>query len=595
MDARCATVVLAAVLSIGAASFGASPEKGGAPDVNSLSFFPVNAQIYELRQPNGGEQMFARDQDEPRALVGESGWMGELRGADALLLSADERQGLYFVNGILRKRLVNGREVPVRAIPSQTGDAAIKALWPPKGSRLKAGAAPEDYWADAKRLRLWFKNPNLAGGLMALSALFVLGLLFFRQWSLKIAGAVMSLAFLALLVKTESRAAMLAFGFGCGLVVLVRIKSLLSWKVLAPLFLCVGLFGGYMALQKNSSRFTTEMFKEGSSSLSRVPIWMEVPRMIADAPGGWGAGNSGKAYIRWYQDKSTCLLENLVSGHCTFLVEHGWPLRFTYLFLWIFTLLALFRAAWHGKNPMPLAVVGAFALMGMFHPAIYAWELWVIPILSCVIILLRWFNWRREIVLAWIAGGGAMFLCLGIFAEGKWWGAARKKVPIHCHADAVSINTDRAETWIVDDDYVLHGGYWWLMGKEMRDWCAQDMAKRNIGHTFSLQSVPDSCKRLVVVGEVCEAFCREWNRFLLNHKALTDVVFLSPPFSAESISEDVRQKCKLRIIQGGLVARIANYKAKPESLKIVAGASLYIPNWLDEVSPLAHDNDPTNK
>ena len=559
------------------------------------TFSPANAQMFRLLRDDGDEQMFARDEDEPRALVGEGGWMGELRGADALLLSADERQGLYFVNGILRKRLVNGREIPVRAIPSQTGDAAIKAFWPPKESRLKAGTAPEDYWADAKRLRLWFKNPNLAGGLMALSALFALGLLFLRKWPLKIVGAAMALAFLALLVKTESRAAMLAFGFGCGLVALVRIKSLLSWKVLVPLFLCVGLFGGYMALQKNSSRFTTEMFKEGSSSLSRVPIWMEVPRMIADAPGGWGVGNSGKAYIRWYQDKSTCLLENLVSGHCTFLVEHGWWLRFAYLFLWVFSLLVLFRVAWHGRNPMPFAVVGAFALMGMFHPAIYAWELWVLPILSCAAIVLKGLNWRHGIVSAWIAGGVATLLCIGILAEGKWCCAAKKKIPISCQGDATSINSDRPELWVVDDDYVLHGGYWWLMGKEMRDWCAHEMATRSVGHTFSLQSVPDSCKRLVVVGEACETFCREWHQFGANHKALTDVTLLSPPFSAESISGDIQQKCKLRIIQGGIVARIANYKAKPENLKIVAGASLYIPNWLDEVLPHAHDTDSTNQ
>ena len=559
------------------------------------TFSPANAQMFRLLRDDGGEQMFARDEDEPHALVGEGGWMGELRGADALLLSADERQGLYFVNGILRKRLVNGREIPVRANPSQTGDAAIKALWPPKESRLKAGAAPEDYWADAKRLRLWFKNPNLAGGLMALAALFALGLLFLRRWLLKVVGAVMALAFLALLVKTESRAAMLAFGFGCGLVALVRSKSLLSWKVLVSILLCVGLVGGYVALQKNSSRFTTEMFKEGSSSLSRVPIWMEVPRMIADAPWGWGRGNSGKAYIRWYQEKSTCLLENLVSGHCTFLVEHGWLLRFAYLFLWTFSLLVLFRAALRDANPMPIAVLGAFGLMGMFHPAIYAWELWVLPVVSCAAVILKKFNWRHEIVSAWIAGGVAVLLCIGIFAEGKWWCAAKKKVPISCQGDATCINSDRPKLWVVDDDYVLHGGYWWLMGKEMRDWCAQNITARSIGHTFSLQSVPDSCERLVIVGEACETFCREWQRFLLDHTALKDVVFLSPPFSAESISGDIQQKCKLRTIQGGLASRIANYKAKPENLKIVAGASLYIPNWLDEVFQFAQDADSTNQ
>ena len=56
------------------------------------TFSPANAQMFRLLRDDGDEQMFARDEDEPRALVGEGGWMGELRGADALLLSADERQ-----------------------------------------------------------------------------------------------------------------------------------------------------------------------------------------------------------------------------------------------------------------------------------------------------------------------------------------------------------------------------------------------------------------------------------------------------------------------------------------------------------------------
>ena len=556
-------------------------------------FFPVNSQMFRLLKDDGGERMFARDADEPRALVGEGGWMGELRGRDALLLSADERQGLYFVNGLLRKRLINGRERAVQVEPPKnTGLEAIKGFWPPQESRLKAGAAPDDYWAQDHRLRLWFKNPNLAGGLMALLALFSLGLVFFRGWLWKMTGMLVAFVFLALLIKTESRAAMLAFGFGCGLMALVRVKSLLSWRVWLPVVLCVGLAGGYMALQKNGGRFTTKMFQEGNSNLSRIPIWLEVPRMMADAPWGWGAGESGKAYIRWYQDKSTCLLENLVSGHCTFLVEHGWPMRFTYAFLWSLAFILCLGYAMRGRNPMPLAVVGAFAFIGLFHPVVYAWELWVVPVFASVVVL--WGS-RRDIanlkgaVPICIAAGISAAFCIALLVEGKWRTGNEKKIPVFGSADSVCVNNDSPEMWIVDDDYVLHGGYWWLMGRELRDWCARNPQERSLGHTFSINAVPASCRRLVIVGERCEEFCRSWRQILADHAKLSEVVLLSPSFPAESLSVELPAGCSLQVIQGGLVARAAGYGVKPNCLRIVEGASLYIPDWLDIVSPSIAD------
>ena len=184
-----------------------------------VTFFPVNADIYELRLSPKETRTFVRDAEEPSALVGEGGWMGELRdGNAALLLSEDQRNGFLFVNGLLRKRLIDGREQNVKpGKPSATGTAEVKKFWPPKETRLKAGTAPTDYWSDDSRLRLWFANPNLAGGLLALGALATLGLVFLLRLPWKIAGIVGAMTLLALLVKTESRASMLALVLGCGL------------------------------------------------------------------------------------------------------------------------------------------------------------------------------------------------------------------------------------------------------------------------------------------------------------------------------------------------------------------------------------------
>ena len=568
-------LLLLAVMALASAACGAD-----------VTFFPVNADIYELRLSPKETRMFVRDSEEPSALVGEGGWMGELRdGNAALLLSEDQRNGFLFVNGLLRKRLIDGREQNVKpGKPSATGTAEVKKFWPPKETRLKAGTAPTDYWSDDSRLRLWFTNPNLAGGLLALGALAMLGLVFLRRLPWKIAGIVGAMTLLALLVKTESRASMLAFVFGCGLMALTRLRKLFSWKIWLPIAVCGALACGYVVLQKNSSRFTTNMFKEGDAKISRIPIWMEVPRMVADAPWGWGVGNSGKSYVRWYQKKNTCLLENLVSGHCTFLVEHGWPLRFLYLFAWGFALVASVRAALRGSTPAPLAVFGAFALLGMFHPVIYSWELWIVPV--GVALLAARQKTFRDISRgsALIAGGCALLLCVAIFAFGAYGSGGKDRLPIAGKGDRVAINGSASGVWIVDDDYVLHGGYWWTAGKAMRDWCAAKPNERNLGYARSIDAVPPSCTRLVLVGEAGEPFCGAWSSFLDEHPNVKEIVFLSPSFSANDIPTALAGRCGVRVVQGSVAARVAGYAELPSGLAVVPGACLYIPDWLDRVA-----------
>ena len=233
---------------------------------------------------------------------------------------------------------------------------------------------------------------------------------------------------------------------------------------------------------------------------------------------------------------------------------------------------------------MPMAICGAFAFLGMFHPATYAWELWIIPVLTSIAVFCRRLDWRREMTSAKIAGLFSVIMCIALFIGGKSQSKAGAKISVFCDKGSVCINSGNPDVWIVDDDYVLHGGYWWLMGKELRDWCTQDLSKRSIGHTFSIDSIPASCKKLVLVGETCETFCKVWPEFLTAHAALNDVAFLSPSFSAESIPTDLRSNCKLKVIQGSLAARLANYRMKPANLEIVAGTSLYIPEWLDKVT-----------
>jgi len=572
-EARPSKAISLAVLAIAAVCQGAS-------------FAPLNVRMCRFVGPDGEERLFVQDAEEPALYHSDGGWSAETEGNRALLMNDSEdpsaKRGYLFINGLLRKMLVDGREISVKAKPeSADAAAAVKSFWPPAGERLKAAAAPDDFWRDGERLKLWFANPNLAGGFLALCALCALGLLFVNLWPVRILGAAVALSLLVLLAKTGSRASLLAFLLGGGLMAVTRFRALLSWKALLPVLACAVLAGGYFAFNGGSGRFTTKLFVEGSAKTSRFPIWREVPRMIADAPLGWGVGNSGKAYVRWYQVEQTCLLEDLISGHCTFMAEHSWPTRFAYVFAWI-ALGALFvRNALAGRSPVPLGVAGALAFLGVLHPIFSSWELVSMAAVVGAVALAEWRDWRGMKKLAMPSAAAAALVCFALFAVGRWLPATEDAVPIRGGRTAVCVNGSKPEMWIVDDDYVLHGGYWWLLGREIRDWCGSAPAERSVGHAFSASAVPSCCRQLVLVGEAGESFCRGWQEIVSNLGELTDITFLSPSFPATDIPPELLGRFNVHAVQGSLVARAAQYESRPDFLKVVPAAALYIPNWLD--------------
>ena len=118
----------------------------------------------------------------------------------------------------------------------------------------------------------------------------------------------------------------------------------------------------------------------------------------------------------------------------------------------------------------------------------------------------------------------------------------------------------------------------------MRDWCAAKPDERNLGYARSIDAVPPSCTRLVLVGEAGEPFCDAWNSFLDEHPNVKEIVFLSPSFSANDVPADLAGRCGVRIVQGSVATRVAGYAELPSGLTVVPGAGLYIPDWLDRVA-----------
>ena len=558
----------------------ATPGSGG----HLSSFVPLNGMVSRMVHPNGDQRVFVRDDEEPNQFHGEAPWLAEQEGRQTLVMTDPEaggpQRGYMFLDGFLRKTLAGKKErdIPIPSFGS-LGEG-VTALWPPEGSRLKSMEAP-DVWKDGSRLRLWFDNPNKAGLLFAEVALAALVLLFLRRWWWMCLGGLFSLGAFGCLVATSSRGGFLAFLCGLGFLSLARIKALLNWRRLLAVVAALALAAGWIAWSGQSERLAKNLFQEGQTETSRLLVWREVPRMIVDAPGGWGSGNSARAYIDWYQKKNNCLLKNMISGHLTFLVEAGWPLRLGYVAFWILALVLSLRQSLQGRSPVPGAILTAFAVAACFNPVVHVPELLVLPLVAVVAVVRCEMGpgaGRRLIMPGAVALIGTAVLVAATYVLAAKLGG--ESVPsIHRSGRAVILNGTSAETWVVDDDFVLHGGYWWMEGQEIRMHFRKNPQAAAVGWVRSVEDLPPSAKRIVLVGTAAGKYLGMTRR-----PTAEETIFLSPDCTWRAVPEEMAASGRVRFVVGGVAARRSeDYARAPNWVEVVRGAELYIPNWMGRI------------
>lgn len=546
-------------------------------------FAPVNAQVFHLRQPDGVERLFIRDLEEPNLLHGKSPWVAELDGSKALVMTDPEfkggQTGFMFLSGHLRNLLLDGKEFQIPLPVAGAKDGDIASLWPPREKRLVSEQAP-DIWNKGKRLRLWFDNPNKAGLLFTELGLVCLALVFLRPFWCRLMGGTFFLASFVGLVLTSSRGGLLALLCGLFLMGLTRIKAFLDWKRLLTIVVVVAVAIGCVFALKQGDRLGRKLLVEGQRETSRLTVWKEVPRMMVDAPNGWGLGKSARAYIDWYQEKNDCLLKDMISGHLTFLVETGWGVRGVYVFLWAAFLFGAFICALKGASPVPVAVGASFAVAACFNPVVKVVELLLAPTAMALVSFVAMLKARRRLQCLWIIGslGVALAICFSAWMMGK--ASSREgSVPVRCRGAAVCLNGNEPKAWIVHDDYVLHGGYWWLMGKEIRTYFKAHADAPCVAISQSLQGIPKKVETLALVGESAREYLAQPSDV---RPQARHIILISPPFSWKQVAEDILKEADVRMVVGELaVGSLKDYQTYPRWVECVPGAELYLPQWLD--------------
>ena len=303
--------------------------------------------------------------------------------------------------------------------------------------------------------------------------------------------------------------------------------------------------------------------------------------MMVDAPSGWGWGVSGSAYANWYQAPSEFrVVRTLVNSHLTWLVEMGWFGRIAYL-VGVFALLFFLGilAKW-GASPLPLALYTSLFTAGLFNSVMEAPTLWLLPCASLALLLTTGVRkavaWRPAVVFSLLVGFVLSGLTLSVLA---YIGTRESHVPqLYADGGRVIVNGKEADTWVVDDQAVLGGGF---LGRELRMFYAAFPQTSPMGIVWSLKDVPASAKRLVVAGRRCEDFLAAFAEDSGIAKRFDSIVFLSPPFAASSVPEALSSLPGFRMMQGELAARLTpEAENPPPFLTIIPGAELYLPGWM---------------
>ena len=596
-------VVFALAFAKADAAYGLKWAPGDNAAVASAYFTAENAFGFRMRQPDGTIRKFYRSFEEPNLLYGDFPWVGEDMGNGIfrVLTNPDFKGGrtaFVFANGHLRRMVLGRKDYAFEKMQYPASQEPLEVLWPKDMSSEEAESLFGTWKGDDGRLRiLGYKNPNKGGCLMAEIVLVALALLLFaRRWWMKVIGGVSAAAAFFILVLTQSRSAFVAFVLGAAILVAFRARTLFTWRrfFVAAGVVCV--VAAVLVFAGVGTRFTTGLVNTSDDSDAlRVKIAKAAPAMMVDAPHGWGFGNSGMAYANWYQASDEFrVMRTLVNSHLTWLVELGWCGRVAYLGGILFLMFVLFVAAKRGANPLPLALFAALFAAGIFNSVMEALALWFIPCASLVILCGA--SVRKAKALTWRSAGISAALGLAIagivLSIVAFAGSRIKRVPLGVNGGCVVANGKNAETWVVDDGFVLGRGF---LGRELRMFFVSFPQDPPIGIAWEVEDVPRNARNIAVAGKRCVDFVESFNRDPSIAGRFESITFISPPFAASSVPEALSSRSGFRVIQGELaVCRTQDAENPPSFLTVVPGAELYIPGWMRLVLTGTVSNDKNN-
>ena len=437
-------------------------------------------------------------------------------------------------------------------------------------------AAGELLYHGVQRWDFGLGNPNKAALILAFLALLAVAAAFRAKsrW-LSIACAFSGVASCYGLVHTFSRGGFVALLAGLAILLAGFRKQLRTRRAIGLALIAVTIIAA-SALTGFASRLVSSSPGADGSVGNRLAIWKTVPRMMVDAPGGWGFGNSGAAFMGWYQplERNERYI-SLVNSHLTWLAESGWLGRWALVAGWLF-MLGMCTMRFRAKgDPVPLSVWVCFWTAAAFSSVAEDWFAWAIPVAAAVPAGAAFLSAAKRSRLALLAASamGACGIVLAFAVAGCLLPPADPAVRRSCDGRRIAVGGGAPTDWIVFDSATMGGETY---GRALRRFARATRPSTNsYGVAYGISAVPKNVHRLAL----CGAAANEGPALLARFPEVTEVRVLSPkkPRAWLAHPSPSHPSPRIRVICGEL-----SPSCPPEDidgLKAIPGASDYLPEW----------------
>ncbi len=380
----------------------------------------------------------------------------------------------------------------------------------------------ETFFNGVWRMDWGLGNPNKTAALIAMLMLAAWWLARVWRWGFWLALALFA-GLGACLIHTFSRGGLLALAAGLIPVLRAAQRPWPRGRVMGAC-LAVWVMIGFAVFLSAHERYGKGVAREDRSIGNRLEIWRRAPAMMVAAPGGWGWGQSGRAYMQWFQEVDAREeYRTLVNSHLTWLVEMGWPLRFLYVACWGWVLLLCLPNRRTGERAVAFGVWLAFGVAAVFSSVAESPWLWVLPTLALgAAVAGRWRSGEWPVGAAWLGPVAAAGAVCGIFFAA---GLGAREVRVL--GDCVVVGRGTPSVWVVADEQALGQVFGRALRRHLRG--MPEAARPVVGVARSPASIPDGVAGVtVVVAGTPPAEARAaLARFM---DGAGRVVFLSPGF-----------------------------------------------------------------
>ena len=375
------------------------------------------------------------------------------------------------------------------------------------------------------------------------------------------------------LVHTFSRGGIVSFLAGALILLAGSWKKSCTLRRLIPMLLVVLVLVGAAVWTGFAERLARSSPSADASVGNRLAIWRNVPAMMVDAPGGWGRGHAGDAYMGWYQTlDSHQRYRTLVNSHFTWLVELGWPGRLCYVCGLAFLFATgIVRLRVRG-DPLPLAVLTVFATAAFFSSVAEDWRVCVVP-LAMTAPMLKTFVCEATARGRWTAAALSVGCALlGLIAVAGVAYRPDGGTPLHKSYDGTRlvIGEGAPSAWAVCDPAAMGGP---AFGRLLRGFAQTPEGRgRAYGLVDDLAAVPDDVRHLALCGQAAAAGIGALARF----GSLADVRVIAPSRPQEWLAARTQMPC-IRVFCGAFAANCPEEDV--DGLTVVMGAADYLPDW----------------